>query len=158
MYIDQDLLTLRLLSRLGGPFLTKGEEELLLASQTLIHRRGLPAQRRDPGIMGCRDAGIVGDILAQGLLAIHRQIREWLVLAVLGRKRLSRLLEMSEIRLGPPIVQPALVVEGRALVVESMADLMADHRTDGAVIERVIGLGVEERPLQDRSGEIQRVL
>src|SRR5215469_10241664 len=44
MHIHQNLLTLGLLAHLGGPFLTEGEKELLLARQSLIRRRGLALQ------------------------------------------------------------------------------------------------------------------
>ena len=41
----------------------------------------------------------------------------------------------------------------RALVVEAVADLVADHRADAAVVHRVVGVQVEERRLQDRGRE-----
>ena len=40
-----------------------------------------------------------------------------------------------------------------ALVVEAVADLMADHRADAAIIHRIVGLGIEERRLQDGGGK-----
>ncbi len=52
----------------------------------------------------------------------------------------------------------AVAVERRAGVVEAVADLVPDHAADRAVVERRVGLGVEERALQDRGGEVHRVL
>jgi hypothetical protein len=46
-----------------------------------------------------------------------------------------------------------LAVELAALVIEAVAELVADHRTDGAVVDGIIGLHVEERWLQDGGGE-----
>ena len=132
--------------------------KLLFAGQPLVGRRERGPQRGMPGIIGRGQAGIVGDILAKGLLSVHRQVGEGAVAVILRHQRLARLLEMGEVGLGPPIVQSSLVVEGRTLVVERMADLMADHRADGAVIVGVIGPGVIEGPLQDRRRKIKRIL
>ena len=50
-------------------------------------------------------------------------------------------------------VEPARAVVLRALVVEAVADLVADDRPDPAVVPGVVGVGVEERRLEDRRGE-----
>ena len=41
----------------------------------------------------------------------------------------------------------------RALIVEMVAELVPDHRADAAVIDRRIGVRIEERRLQDRGRE-----
>jgi hypothetical protein len=38
----------------------------------------------------------------------------------------------------------ALGVVFAALIVEAVADLVADHRADAAIVHRVIGVGIEE--------------
>ena len=53
----------------------------------------------------------------------------------------------------PPVVQIALRVVLRALIVEAVGHLMADHRADAAVVERVVGRGIEERRLQNARGK-----
>ena len=50
-----------------------------------------------------------------------------------------------------------MFVEQRAHVVEAVADFVADHRADRAVIHRIVGGRVEERRLQDRGREDQAV-
>ena len=50
-------------------------------------------------------------------------------------------------------VSAAVTVVLRALVVEAVADLVADHRADAAVVDRVVGRRIEERRLQDRRRE-----
>src|SRR5947209_12613570 len=40
-----------------------------------------------------------------------------------------------------------------ALVVEMVAELVPDHRSDAAVIDRRVGVRIEERRLQDRGRE-----
>ena len=53
----------------------------------------------------------------------------------------------------PPVAQYAPGIELAALVVEAVADFVADHGADSTVIDRVVGLHVEERRLQDRGRE-----
>ena len=61
--------------------------------------------------------------------------------------------EFRTIRVSPPVDQIAITVVLGALVIETVADLMADHRADSAVVGGIVGVGVEERWLQDRGGE-----
>ncbi len=61
--------------------------------------------------------------------------------------------EFGTVVIGPPVDQVAVAVVLGALVVEAVADLVADHRADPAVVRRVVGLGIEERRLQNRCRE-----
>jgi hypothetical protein len=99
------------------------------------------------------EAGQVGDVLAQSQLAVD-------VLA--GQRLVGRILcgqcggpggEALQVLRNPPVAEIACSVELAALVVERVADLVADHRADSAVVYGVIGLGVEKRRLQDRGWE-----
>ena len=58
---------------------------------------------------------------------------------------------------GPPVVEVAVAVVLRALVVEAVTDLVADDRADAAVVLGRVGVGVEERLLQDAGGEADLV-
>src|ERR1700734_1165195 len=63
---------------------------------------------------------------------------------------------MLEIGLSEPawrIQQIAAAVVLTALIVETMADLVADDGADAAIVGRIVRLGVEERRLQNRSRE-----
>ena len=62
---------------------------------------------------------------------------------------LAALAEGLEIRRGPPVVQPPGGVELRPLIVETMADLVADHDADGAIVDGVGSLEIEGRRLED---------
>ena len=53
----------------------------------------------------------------------------------------------------PPVAQRAGGVDGAALVVEAVGQLMADDTADRAIIERRVGVGIEDRRLQDRRRE-----
>ena len=53
----------------------------------------------------------------------------------------------------PPVGHVAVLVEQASLVVESMGHLVADHDSDGAVVDGVVSLGIEERRLEYACGE-----
>ncbi len=72
---------------------------------------------------------------------------------VLLDQRLCANAEFGAVIVGPPVDQVAVAVIFGTLVVETVADLMADDRPDAAVVGGVVGLGVEERRLQDRRGK-----
>src|SRR3546814_14565045 len=69
----------------------------------------------------------------------------------------SDLLEAGAVFLRPPVDVVAGAVELAALVVEAVPGLVSDHRADAAVVDRVVAVGIEERRLQDRGGEVYRV-
>src|SRR3712207_7777276 len=52
---------------------------------------------------------------------------------------------------GPPVAQHAAPVRLAALVVEAVADLMADHAADAAIVDRVVRLRIEEGRLDRKS-------
>ena len=81
-----------------------------------------------------------------------------LVGVVLRRQALGRGLEVLHVLVRPPVGETAAGVELGALIVEAVADLVADDDADAAVVLRRIGPGIEERRLQDRGGEVHRVL
>src|SRR4051812_16344534 len=53
----------------------------------------------------------------------------------------------------PPVLQIAVAGVFAPLIVETMTDLMTDDRADSAVVDRIVGMHVEKRRLQNRSGE-----
>ena len=61
--------------------------------------------------------------------------------------------ELAAVLVGPPVDQVAVAVVFGALIVEAVADLVSDHRADTAVVRGVVGMGVEERRLQNRRGK-----
>ena len=81
------------------------------------------------------------------------QAGQRLIGVILLHQRGGAGVEIGAVLLGPPVLEHALAVIFAALVVEAMADLMADHRADGAVIHRIIGVGIEEGRLQDGGRE-----
>ena len=45
----------------------------------------------------------------------------------------------------PPVAEVALRVEAAALIVEAVQHLVTDHGADAAVVQRIVGFGIEDR-------------
>ena len=155
MRIGRDALPGHLLAHFRPPCLGKGDEEPLVAGQTVDNRRGLALQRELVSLIGHRDAAQIADVFTQRQLAAQAglalvQRAERIVLR--GQLRGQRV-ERLAIGRRPPVAQRAGSIVLRALIVEPMADLVADDCADRAVIDRRIGLGVEKGRLENGSGE-----
>ena len=73
-------------------------------------------------------------------------------------QRIAELVEGGAVGIGPPVTQRARGVGLGALIVEAMADLVADHPADRAVIDRDVVGQREERALEDARREHDLVL
>ena len=115
----------------------------------------VPLERDPVRLERDREAAEVADVLADGQRAVD------VVLGQPGRgqrvvlvdQRLGAALELGPVVRLPPVGEVAVAVVLAALVVEAVADLVPDHRADAAVVRGVVGVGVEERRLQDRGRE-----
>ena len=65
----------------------------------------------------------------------------WHERVVLVDEFLRELLEIGLVFFGPPVVELAVAVVLGTLIVEAVADLMADHRSDTAIVRGVFGVG-----------------
>ena len=72
---------------------------------------------------------------------------------VLLDQRLCADAEFGTVVVGPPVYEVTVAVVLGALVVETVPDLVADHRTDAAVVRGVVGPRIEEGRLQNRCGK-----
>ena len=106
-------------------------------------------QRQLPGLVGDLEAGVVGDVLAEGQLAIDEIARERREGGVFGDQPLRLRGKARLVARCPPVAQVAVAVELAALVVEAVADLVADHHANAAVVQRVVSRRVERRRLQE---------
>src|SRR6266704_6865591 len=134
MAVCQDPLPQRRYPDLLTPTLREGEEELLVVRQALDDRRLLAAERKPVGIVGRGQSGHVGDVFAQRLLAVDRDVGERTIAVVLLDELPRGSLEVGQVLLGPPVVKLAGRVEQGSLVVKAVADLVADRGADGAVV------------------------
>src|SRR6056297_656413 len=145
MRVGQQLLALGLVAIFRTPDLRPGEEKALVAGQA-INDWGLFI-RADRAVAVCVEADLVGaigqreaakvaDILAQRQLAIHAGLAlfERAILVVLLLQCRAECVESGAILFGPPVLQDAVTVIFRPLVIKTMADLMTDHAANRAII------------------------
>jgi hypothetical protein len=130
-------------------------EEPLLSAQAVQDRGLLPVQAEPVSLVGDGEPAKVTDVFPKRQPSVDgmpgRRIRGEGV-ELLNQPSRQRL-ECLPVILRPPVAQFASAVELRPLVIEPVADLVADHRSDTPVVDRVIGVGCEERRLQDRRRE-----
>ncbi len=125
----------------------------------MLCRLGLRLLR---GVRGPRQfqAGDIGQVLFLGERAVDLgtlHARE-VVRAVLRGDAVAEQGPGGLVGRGPPAAQFALGVDQRALGIDRAGQLVADQATEAAELVGSVGLGVEHRPLQDRSGDDQAVL
>src|SRR5512134_1084449 len=111
--------------------LAPADEELLLRREAVDDRlRSLALAGLQVAVERDLGPGQVADRLAQHQLAVvvHARLDE--VALELLDHTLPAGLELLQVLVGPPVLQPALRVVLRALVVEAVADLVADHGAD----------------------------
>ncbi len=100
----------------------------------------------------------VGNVLAECQPALDVRAGQHLVSIVLRNQLVGAGLELSRVLGRPPVAQRAGRVILTALIVEAVADLVADDDADAAVVDRRIGVRIEERGLQDRCRKDDLVL
>lgn len=142
--VGHEPLALKRLAHLGLPSLREREKELLLSAEPSFHRRRGAVERCAPRVVSDREACEIGDVFAQGELTVDGRIGKGFVRAELRGERLARGLKMREIGRRPPVREPSLRVEFSALIVERMADLVADDVAHQAIIVGRGGARVEE--------------
>src|SRR5438876_1681778 len=147
--VAEDLLAQGRLARLRPPRLREADEELLVAGKRLDERRRLAAQGQPVRVVGRGQPRHVGDVLAEGLLPVHRDVGERLVGVELLHQPRRGGLEVGPVLVRPPVLEAAGIVEQGARVVEAVADLVADDGADRAVVHDHRPPGIEIRRLQD---------
>ena len=129
------------------PDLAVSEEKALLGGEPVDLRARLADQRLFQGQIRDFEAADVGDVLALCQRSVNMLARKRLEGRILGDNALGAEVEVFGIFDGPLVVQVAVRIEFAALVVETMRHLVADDRTDRAVVHGVVGLGVKKRRL-----------
>src|ERR1700722_2136159 len=130
-------------------------EEALGARQTVDDRRLLAAQRHLIGLPGDAQAAEVPDVLPDRQRSVHMLVRYLLgrQAVVLLDQRPGPAFERLPVRGAPPVGELAVAVDFGTLVIEAVADLVADDCADRTVVGRIVAGGIEERILQDRRRE-----
>lgn len=178
--VDLQILLRQLVAILSAPNRSVAQEETLQAGEAVdfrsIGKRGFDGFRgtilaaagrfiesERIGLESDVHTAQIADVLADGQRAVHMRGLRRVIRILFGELRrhelvvlvdelLGERLEIGLVLFGPPVVEFAVAVVLRALVVETVADLMADHRADAAVVRGILGIRVEERRLQMAAG------
>ncbi|VXC06622.1 hypothetical protein BREVUG8_90154 [Brevundimonas sp. G8] len=153
MRIGSDLLLQGFVTILRLPDLGPAVEEALVARRPVQNRRRLAVQRQVIGLKPHRHARGVADVLAHRQAGIDGVADDRLIGRILRTQTRGQGLEVGLVLRRPPVAQHAVAVGLGALVVEAVADLVADHPADAAIVDRRIAVRIEEGRLQDRRRE-----
>src|SRR5580693_8613991 len=156
--VGHHLLAERGFTLFRSPVLSEGDEELLVAGESVLGGGGLASERGVVGIERCGDTGVVGNVFRKRLLAVHGKVGKRFVAVVLRGESGGGGFEMGEVGGRPPIADSAFGVKGAAFGVECMTDFVPDHGADSAIVRGAGSEWIEERWLQDGGGKAKRVL
>ena len=143
-----------LVADVARPDIGVGEEESLLRGEAVgIVAKGLGRHEFLEGGEGYLQAAMVGDVLAQGELAVGVEVGQHLDGVEVVDEDTSPLLEAGGVVSRPPVLEVAVLVVLAALVVEAVGHLVANDHADGAVVAGVVGRHVKEGVLEYAGGE-----
>ena len=134
-----------------------GQIEALGRGEAIDIAEGLLLHAVLKGTVGHLNTTIVTDVLAQGLLTVHKESGHSLLLAEPFGEHLRALIVLGLVFCRPPVHQVTVLIVLTALVVEAVTHLMTDDRSNGTVVADIIGLRIEERGLQDGGWEVDAV-
>src|SRR6185437_7017974 len=103
------------------PELTVAQEEPLNSGVSVQYRRGLPAKRDAISLERYGEARQIADVLAHGQLPVHMQAGQGLELVILFAQLAHARFDVLAVRVCPPIVEHAVSVDLRTLVVIAVA-------------------------------------
>src|SRR4026209_907012 len=125
-------------------------EKLLLRREVVGGRNlRLAALRNLKRSIGDLHPGEIPEALAEHELAVMMNARLDEVIVELPHHALGASLKLFQIVSGPPVGQAALRVVLRPLIVEAMADFVANDYANGAVVDRVVDIHAERRRLMN---------
>jgi len=86
-------------------------------------------------------------------LAIMMHTRLYEITIELIDHALTALLELLTVGIGPPICRMSLQVVGSPQAVDEVRQIMRDCNAERAIVDRIRGVGIEERRLQLAGGK-----
>src|SRR5205823_7746009 len=153
MRIARHLLAHIIIGNFATPCLGPTQKNALLASEPVEHRRRFSSKRSLIGIEREREPSQIRNIFAHGYFAIYSHARQRFILRILLAQNLGARLESLCILRQPPIAQRPRGIDFAPLIVEAVGQFVPDNATGGAVVDRRIGIGIEDRRLQNSGGK-----
>jgi len=141
-------LSLRLQAHSGAAGLSPRYEELLFGRKSVHDGNGGESSSSAEAPQRDVDAGEIGDGLAQHPLAIMVHTRLYEIAIELIDHALTALIELLTVGIGPPICWMSLQVVGSPQAVDEVRQIMRDRNAKGPIVDRIRGVGIEERRLQ----------
>src|ERR1051325_2997855 len=139
-----------------APDLSPADEYALLRRKAIDRpgRLARVSQRLHQRHVSDAQAAVVRSVFTERKLAAHVNVIHRDELVILINQALSTLFEGLFIFRRPPVLEIAFGVEERPLIVKSMSEFVANHRTHTAEIQRIISLEIIEWRLEDASREV----
>src|SRR5580704_16479174 len=138
MRISLDHHLLGLGTGLVAAELAPRDKELLIRRKAVYRRRRCFSLLRFlKGEVGDLHAAKVAYALTQNQLAVYVNVAVDGIAIELPRNTRCLLVEVLEIFVVPPVLQPPLSVKLRALIVESVTDLMTDYYANRTIVHSV---------------------
>src|SRR5437899_4030680 len=136
-------------AQIGAPHLRPTQKKPLLGSKSIETLWTLAFNRLFISCVRDGESAKIRYAFAENQFAIFVKTRlDFITIELLPNARRA-LIKILAIFFGPPLAEISLPVELRSGIVESMRDLVADYRTHPAIVNRVIGLRIIKRRLQD---------
>src|SRR5579875_2206334 len=135
----------------SGPRSARSREKTAGRGEAINLRLRFRFWRLLEGGISNRQAAQVGNALTQHQLAVLMKLVFNNVAVELFLNALSPLLEPFQIIGRPPVHQVSMRIKLASLIVKTMRHFMSDHRTHCAIVDGVIGVGIEERRLKNAS-------
>ena len=122
---------------------------MMRAGQAVDHRGGFAIERPVVCVQGDAQTAEVGDILAQCEFAVDVPGTDGDAGVELTDQLGGTDIEPGPVLGGPPVGQIACGVVFASLVIKPVRHLVADDGSDRAVVQRIVGQGIEERRLEN---------
>ncbi len=146
-------LTDFVLADVAGPYIGIGEIEALVGRETVDYRTFGSVERILVCCVGDTETALVGDVLPESKTSVGFEAGSNFDAVELGDELVGKSVEGFSIGGCPPVGKIAVFVKLTALVVESMSHFVADDNADSAIVDRIVGFGVEEGHLEDTGRE-----
>src|SRR5947207_14803668 len=138
----------------GGPATRIAEKEPLLGRETVdIRWSRFALHRMLESCISDHQTTEVGDRFTLDQAAVFVQALLNFKAIELVDDALRFLLKRFQVSVAPPVCQVPGCIELTTLIVKAVRHFMPNHRTHAAVIQSVVGAGVEERRLQNAGGK-----